>query len=165
MKKFFLPVLLICSVVLTASDIEVHGNFAAHPQLAGLPAKWTVISNPKGTVELITIEGISYVKLGADKKGSVGIYSVPIRVTAGDRIKVTATITGGEMEFCLFQYGGVKTTTQRSMISSDNTSSRTHSQVFTIPNDRTTSVRIAFVAKNGAVSAVSAIKAELLEKI
>lgn len=165
MKNIFLPVLLICSVVLTASDIEIHGDFSPHPKLAGLPAKWTVTSNPKGTVDLIIVDGTSYVQLGADEKGSVGIYSVPIRVAAGDRIKVTATITGGAMEFCLFQYGGVKTNSQRSMPSSDNTSSKTHSHVFTIPNDGTTSVRIAFVTRNGTVSTVSAAKAELLEKI
>lgn len=146
-----------------AAELAVNGDFQPSGKTASPPRGWSRISGAKGTLEVVPGEDGVSVLLNAEPKGKIGIYSVPLKAKAGEKIVISAHVGGEKITFGLFQYGKGRTTSQLKVLTGD-VDGKVLSYTFTVtdaPNTPTETVRIALLVENGDAAAVSHVKARL----
>ncbi|MDD4181989.1 MAG: hypothetical protein PHE87_10180 [Victivallaceae bacterium] len=160
---------LLCAAILLtiysgiAAELAVGGDFKPSRKMASPPRGWSRTSGAKGTLEVIPSEDGFSVLLNADTKGTIGIYSAALKAKMGDKITLSAHVTGEKITFGLFQYGKGQTSSQRQLLSGDD-DGKVLSYTFTVTDgskSQTETIRIAFLVKNGEVAAIRQVKAQL----
>jgi hypothetical protein len=152
---------------LSATQLDICGNFLEPLKPGWAPKFWNKASGSKGDLEFVSTEIGNAVMLTAEPKGRFGIYSKKVAAKAGDKIKVTANVRGEKIVFTIFQYSDKTFNAPLRKELKSTIEGKKLEAIFTIkdtPKGKTDNIRIAFFVENDSAASLINVKAYLLEK-
>ena len=158
MKRFLLGAILAATAAATAAEVDVDGKFRDFTRT------WRTSSKRIGTAELIPDKGKNFVHLSSadGPRGQIGVYTAGgIAAVRGDRISVAVDASGGPFEIALYEYSAKKhvgAVRKRFPKTQDRTTRRVD---FTVTNENTDTVRVAFGVKRGAAAVISDVRVDM----
>ena len=159
--------ILMLMFTVTATQLDIVGNFQEPFKPGWAPKFWNKVSGSKGDLEFVSTEIGNAIMLNSEPKGRFGIYSKLVAAKVNDKIKVTALVRGQKITFAIFQYSNKASNGVLKKVLTTTVDGKELETIFTItdtPKGKTNSIRIAFWVENNSAASLLNVKAFLLEE-